>query len=594
MEQTCKSPLYCCGILLALFWAGSANAQCGTAQSLGTINAATGYSATRTTCGKGNDFTSANTVSCGDMTYLGGEDELLTFSVSASGTYRIKMEIVGGSFHNPGFKLYENCPLVGSTPAAFCWASFTGLFATQRDGYLDAGITYYLLIDNKPGPSCINYTLSIALPPSSPANDECSGAIALPTIPTNGNCATVSVNTDGATASMPGCVGTASNDVWFSFVAPAGGAVNVQFSSSANSIHEIFSGTCGSLTSVKCSDPEVSTTTGLTPGATYYVRVYSPITNYASTMCLNVPPPNDNCANAVTLAVGTSCNETDGYNTGATASSAPAPTCGTYAGGDVWYKLTVPASGNVTVQNGFGFITGMGFLNSTNMEVYSGSCGALSSLGCNSSNASLPLTGLTPGSTLYIRIWEPGNNSFGSFSVCAYDDSGSCPTFHSLIGTETGTNYYEASGEIYSSQTIASGADVEYNAGNFILLEDGFHAQAGSNFYAYIFGCSGILRESGNATVGKKDAGNIVPPAAAQHSFDIFPNPGKGAFELQYEGTGSVLVQLINMQGAVCFQQTINAPNTYVNAAFLPEGLYCVRMLKDGHSMGVKKWINAR
>jgi hypothetical protein len=37
---------------------------------------------------------------------------------------------------------------------------------------------------------------------------------------------------------------------------------------------ELFSGSCGSLVSLLCSDPEMGTLDGLTPGSTVFIRVY--------------------------------------------------------------------------------------------------------------------------------------------------------------------------------------------------------------------------------------------------------------------------------------------------------------------------------
>ena len=68
--------------------------------------------------------------------------------------------------------------------------------------------------------------------------------------------------------------------------------------------------------------------------------------------------------------------------------------------------------------------------------VYSGSCGALVLLGCDDSASSDPndqplitVTGRTPGETLYFRVWEYGNNVFGTFLVSAYDASLSSGSF---------------------------------------------------------------------------------------------------------------------------------------------------------------------
>ena len=50
---------------------------------------------------------------------------------------------------------------------------------------------------------------------------------------------------------------------------------------------------------------------------------------------------------------------------------------------------------------------------------------------------------------------------------------------------------YEVNNSITASNTIFNGADVEYDAGNYIELIPGFEAQSGSTFEAYIDGCGG-------------------------------------------------------------------------------------------------------
>ena len=62
-----------------------------------------------------------------------------------------------------------------------------------------------------------------------------------------------------------------------------------------------------------------------------------------------------------------------------------------------------------------------------------------------------------------------------------------CSQSLSLNGTQAVNSVFESSGEILSEQIID--ADVEYNAGNFIELIQGFEVKLGSIFYAIIEGC---------------------------------------------------------------------------------------------------------
>ncbi len=141
------------------------------------------------------------------------------------------------------------------------------------------------------------------------------------------------------------------------------------------------------------------------------------------------PVGNDECQTAFSLTTGGTFDEHAivATNAGATKSiGPPAPTCAIFGfGGDVWFSVVVPASGNITVETQAD--PGSPLLD-TGLMVFSGTCDALTSLGCNddvgpTSFSKLSLTGLTPGQTLYARVWEYANDTFGTFRVSAYDAS---------------------------------------------------------------------------------------------------------------------------------------------------------------------------
>jgi hypothetical protein len=148
------------------------------------------------------------------------------------------------------------------------------------------------------------------------------------------------------------------------------------------------------------------------------------------------PPVNDDCSNATVLTPGGvfATNSLVGTNQFASASvGAPAPGCASYSGGDVWYSAVVPASGSLT----FELNTSVGGITDGAGAVYSGTCGSLVLLGCNDSASSDPndqplvtVTGRTPGEVLYFRVWEYGNNAFGTFLVSTYDASLSSGSFN--------------------------------------------------------------------------------------------------------------------------------------------------------------------
>lgn len=87
-------------------------------------------------------------------------------------------------------------------------------------------------------------------------------------------------STQNARPSMDPCTGTVARDVWYSFTAINDSLV-LELSSVVGTgtnltlVHEVLEDACGSPNSLGCSTQNSDTLTGLIPGNTYMVRVYS-------------------------------------------------------------------------------------------------------------------------------------------------------------------------------------------------------------------------------------------------------------------------------------------------------------------------------
>jgi hypothetical protein len=197
------------------------------------------------------------------------------------------------------------------------------------------------------------------------------------------------------------------------------------------------------LTDNQGSSVEV-TSTGIVEMGPYPLNtpVIFTLTNDVSPICFSTsatqnviacPPSNDNCSGAIALIPGTvfADNAVDATVAGATNSAVvdapvPAPGCASYAGGDVWFSVEIPAGGAVTVET-FGS-QGISTFDS-GMAAYSGSCGNLTLITCDDDGADtglfsrIALTGRQPGEIVYIRVWEYSNDETEPFSVSAFHSS---------------------------------------------------------------------------------------------------------------------------------------------------------------------------
>lgn len=251
------------------------------------------------------------------------------------------------------------------------------------------------------------------------------------------NCSSpTSGTTVGATQTIAGCLGTADDDVWYSFVATSTThEITVDGATGFDAVVQLFSGSCSTLVSLGCQDQtldggiETIYATGLTIGATYTIRVYDwysgPQGNFTICVTEGTPPPsNDICSSAIPLSVNSSCSYTSGTSEGATQSYTG---CAGTADDDVWFSFVATNSvQTITVDP------------SINMDpvaqLYEGSCGSLTSLYCEDSgftdgNEVINAVGLVAGQTYYVRVYDYYSSTGGDpFQICITGDPTAVPS----------------------------------------------------------------------------------------------------------------------------------------------------------------------
>jgi hypothetical protein len=346
------------------------------------------------------------------------------------------IQTTAGTMTDNGVALYS---------ATACGGTFTLIECDDNDGAgnmgdilrtgLTPGQTYYIRVWGK-GTASGTFNICVWDTPPPPANDDPCAAVALPT---NGSCVSTAGTNAFATATggipAPGCSTYSGGDVWFSFVAPSTGVINIETTAGTMTDNAIalYSATAcaGTFTLIECNNNGGAGNmgaifrTGLTPGQTYYVRVWG---NAGVSGTFNIcawypiPPVNDDPCGAIALTPGTSCTFASYTTVNATATAAiPVPGCGAAPTTDVWFSIVAPANENFTLR------IDPGTMADPAMALYAASAcgGTFSLMECDDNDgpgASAILSfspgDLVAGQTYYLRVFS-GSGGTGTFDLCA-------------------------------------------------------------------------------------------------------------------------------------------------------------------------------
>ncbi|MBK7148651.1 MAG: hypothetical protein IPH78_07435 [Bacteroidetes bacterium] len=392
-------------------------------------------------------------------------------------------------------------------------------------------------------------------------NSSASGSFNIcayePVVPSNNNCVNATAVTVGATCVMssytnafataqpasiapnPTCGFYNGGDVWFTLQMPASGRLRMEFiNGTCNAQYALYSGTCGAFTQLVCSqlDPDKTYINTALSGQTLYLRVWNYNNEDGGTfqMCLWEPPlvPNDDCASALPLSVGTACtpaNYSSQYATSQAVSVAPNPTCGFYAGGDVWFTLQMPLSGVLTIN-----VTNI--VGNAQFALYSGTCGSMTQVACAQLTNTMNISNLSlAGQTLYLRVFGFSSEEGGVFTLCSYDPS--CLVTISSVNSSSSSCSNVANGSITISATCANctGA-LEYS------INSGSSYQPSPVFTGLLSGVYGVrVRDAANVTcLANYGAAFVNATATAVAYYQDIDNDGYGNSSVtQYSCTGA-------------------------------------------------------
>jgi hypothetical protein len=495
---------------------------------------------------------------------------------------------------------------------------------------LPAGTYYFPVLQGNGAIGAYTLTFTAtACTATPPANATCEGAIELPSAT---ECTPLAGNVALATAAGNTGIGCGNGDfadgVWYSFEA-AGSTYELTVAPSAqfNAHVEVFSGACGSLTSIACSVganfgvPTVTELTDLTVGENYYLRVNdwyagSPVTT-TFFICLELVPTVECPASAGTLTA----NDDDVCLTdgSATINATPNGDSEVPEGYTTLFFLTTGAE-PVIVQGALtpSFVVTTAGTYTIHTLVYD--------------DATLDLNGLVFGQTtaasIHALLVQGGGGICASLDLagapivvdeclpCAAD-AGALQANFNTVCFNNGTATVDATHN--EAPVVPEGFETLYllTSGEDLIIRQGaltpaFVVSAVGEYTIHTLVYDPVTLDLGGVTFGVtsgfdvnaqlvQGGGTICAaldvagapvtvevctgmPEGSTSSLSIGPNPNNGRFNL-LGGAGMVTVQVIGTDGRLVHEQTGNAQLGAALAIELPaevaRGLYTVRVLSS-------------
>lgn len=174
---------------------------------------------------------------------------------------------------------------------------------------------------------------------------------------------------------------------------------------------------------------------------------------------------------------------------------------------------------------------------------------------------------------------------------------GSCEDFVNVTDGENdeGINVLQVSEYITSTAVINSGVgtEVTYDAGEYVVLQEGFEVKELSTFWAHNDGCNDILFKTVSPVSGTF-AGPMPPPltyATEERTLlDVYPNPSSGdvTVSLSIEMEARVAIIVTDATGKIVlapfenFLITAGENLIQLNLRHLPDGVYQILISGDG------------
>lgn len=367
--------------------------------------------------------------------------------------------------------------LISSTDPAFTYSGLT------------VGNYYYLQVgggnEEQPVTICISPAIT---------NDECSGAITIPVKP-YGEARNTVVYTGNATQSLPPCSGSGvTRDVWYRFTTTDTAHLVVM---DGGSRFQVFSGGCAALIPLYCGGSvtqplytidRTEKVASLVPGQSYYIRLWD---NGSSQTMLTIDVTellaNDECAGAKLLIPQQALTYEPITNNGIYQASESLPPCSTATSrNDIWYKFIAPASSATIISN---MVNTLSSISTIGLELFSGSCGSLTSIGCVQQGTALAhkaqnFSNLVAGNTYYIRQYgNVINNTITVITPPANDDiTGAIQLYPSPSAVQNMPSYSShASSKRFGRMCTSNSATMDHDTWFYFVAEAASHTVTTTN-----------------------------------------------------------------------------------------------------------------
>lgn len=160
-----------------------------------------------------------------------------------------------------------------------------------------------------------------------------------------------------------------------------------------------------------------------------------------------------------------------------------------------------------------------------------------------------------------------------------------------------GVRHREASATITATNQVGIGDNVfqngvVYHAGDFVDLQPGFDAINGSQFSAYVEGCSDnyFYKNSGPKNIAVTDDLPELPKLNRQ--FSIYPNPSNNEIKIVMQNAKLARILIASVDGKTVYENNIQETDTIeIDINALNKGIYIVNVTADDGNVYTKKLI---